>query len=60
LEARWIEPPKAEWHALLAEIAARDEWIVDTGYRSTFHLRMPRADTILWLARRAASPRCAC
>jgi adenylate kinase family enzyme len=55
----WIEPPKDEWHALLAEIAALDEWIMDGGYSSTFHLRMPHADTILWLdmPRRIASMR---
>ena len=51
--------PKDEWERLMAELAAREEWIMDGGYDSTFHIRMPRADTILWLdlPRRIAFPR---
>jgi adenylate kinase family enzyme len=45
----WIAPPKDEWHGLIAQLAARDEWIMEGGYGNTFHLRMPRADAILWL-----------
>jgi adenylate kinase family enzyme len=55
----WVAPPKDEWHALLSHLAAGDEWIMEGGYNSTFHLRMPHADTILWLdlPRRVALPR---
>jgi adenylate kinase family enzyme len=55
----WIAPPKDEWHALIAQLAARNEWIMEGGYGNTFHIRMPRADTILWLdlPRRIAFPR---
>jgi adenylate kinase family enzyme len=45
----WTPCPKPEWHRLLSELAGEDEWIMDGGYDSTFHLRMPRADTVLWL-----------
>jgi len=45
----WQAPPQDEWHRTVARIAAQDEWIMDGGYRNSFHLRMPRADTILWL-----------
>ncbi len=55
----WVAPSKQEWHRLLAEIAAREKWIMDGGYSSSFHLRMPRADTNLWLdlPRRVYFPR---
>jgi adenylate kinase family enzyme len=45
----WTPCPKDEWHRLLRELAAQEEWIMDGGYDSTFALRMPRADTVLWL-----------
>jgi adenylate kinase family enzyme len=55
----WQQTPKDEWLQLMAELAAREEWIMDGGYRNSFHIRMPRADTILWLdlPRRVAFPR---
>jgi len=57
--AGWQPAPKDEWLAILSELAAREEWIMDGGYNSTFHIRMPRADTVLWLdlPRRVAFPR---
>jgi adenylate kinase family enzyme len=45
----WVAPPKDEWRQQVSEIAGRDEWIIDGGYSNTFHLRMPRTDTIVWL-----------
>jgi adenylate kinase family enzyme len=55
----WQRIPNDEWMRLMTDLAARDEWIMDGGYRNTFHIRMPRADTILWLdlPRRIAFPR---
>ncbi len=55
----WSPPPREEWLRQLAEIAARDVWIMDGGYDSTFPIRMPRADTVLWLdfPRRVCFPR---
>ena len=57
--AGWTAPPKDEWSALIAEIAAQDAWIMDGNYSNTFHLRIPRADTIIWLdlPRRICFPR---
>ena len=45
----WVEKPKGEWLELIAKIAAREEWITEGGYSATFPIRMPRADTIIWL-----------
>lgn len=55
----WRKTPKDEWERLMAELAAREEWIMDGGYSNSFHIRMPRTDTILWLdlPRRVAFPR---
>ena len=57
--AGWQTTPKPEWLAFLTELAGREEWIMDGGYDSSFHIRMPRADTIIWLdiPRRIAFPR---
>ncbi len=55
----WQRTPKAEWKEALRQLAARDEWIMDGCYDSSFHIRMPRADTVIWLdlPRRIAFPR---
>jgi len=55
----WQLTPKDEWERLMAELAARDEWIMDGGYGNTFYIRMPKADTIVWLdlPRHVAFPR---
>jgi adenylate kinase family enzyme len=55
----WQPSPKDEWRQLNADIAAREEWIVDGCYSDSFDLRMPRADLILWLdlPRRITLPR---
>ena len=44
---------------LWRSLPGRDAWIMDGGYNSSFHIRMPRADTVLWpdLPGRVAFPR---
>jgi adenylate kinase family enzyme len=46
---QWQMPGKQQWRAVVAELAAAPEWIMDGNYSSTFDLRMPRADTVIWL-----------
>jgi adenylate kinase family enzyme len=55
----WNTTPKDEWRLLVTRLCASEEWIMDGGYDSTFDIRMPRADWILWLnlPRYAALPR---
>jgi adenylate kinase family enzyme len=55
----WRKTPKPEWERIVMDLAARDEWIMDGCYDSSFHIRMPRADTVIWLdlPRRIAFPR---
>jgi adenylate kinase family enzyme len=45
----WVEPPKDEWRAIVAGLAAEPAWVMDGNYSGTFDLRMPRADTVVWL-----------
>ncbi|OAV43602.1 hypothetical protein [Lewinella sp. 4G2] len=45
----WTEPPKAEWEAKVTELVARDAWIMDGNYAGSLSLRLPRADTVIYL-----------
>jgi adenylate kinase family enzyme len=45
----WVPTPPAEWEARVAELAARDAWVMDGNYRSTMDLRLTRADTVFYL-----------
>ena len=47
----WVETPPDEWPQKVAELAARDAWVMDGNYSGTFPLRMPRADTIVLVER---------
>ena len=45
----WVEPPPREWREIVGAAAAKPEWIMDGNYAGTFDLRVPRADTVIWL-----------
>jgi adenylate kinase family enzyme len=45
----WIEPSTTEWRATVEKLAAEPDWVMDGNYSGTFDLRMPRADTLVWL-----------
>jgi len=47
--AGWIEPSKPEWRAIVEKLVAEPAWIMDGNFSDTFDLRMPRADTVIWL-----------
>ena len=48
----WREPDIAEFRARVAAAIAGDGWISDGSYAlTTFDLRLPRADAIVWLER---------
>src|SRR5258708_34881120 len=46
----WIEPTKDEWRRIVQALVAEPAWLIDGDYSGTFDLRMPRADTVIWLA----------
>lgn len=48
-QAGWVETEKAELHARLAEVVARDAWLIEGNYGSTLAPRLERADTVIYL-----------
>jgi len=47
--AGWIERDKHTQRALIAELIKQDRWVMDGSGSSTFDLRLPRADLVLWI-----------
>ena len=45
----WIEPSMTDWRETVEKLVAEPEWVMDGNYSGTFDLRMPRADTVIWL-----------
>jgi len=45
----WKEPTQKAWAETVTKLAARDRWIMDGNFSGTFPIRMPRADTIVFL-----------
>ena len=45
----WIKRPKAEERVLIAACVAQDRWIMDGSGPSTFDLRFPRTDMVIWV-----------
>ena len=45
----WIEPSLAEWRETVSRLVAEPAWVMDGNYSGTFDLRMPQADTLVWL-----------
>jgi adenylate kinase family enzyme len=43
------EEKRAAWRAFLAEIVKGERWIIDGNYKNSFDIRMPVADTIIYL-----------
>jgi adenylate kinase family enzyme len=53
-QAGWVQTPKAIYVEKLKAVIAGERWIFDGINASTFDLRIPRADTIIWLQRSRA------
>ncbi|MCB0414649.1 MAG: hypothetical protein KDD50_09975 [Bdellovibrionales bacterium] len=45
----WVETSAEEWRKKIIDLVEQDEWIMDGNYASTFNLRFPKADTIIYL-----------
>lgn len=45
----WVETPREEFDALLAEELKKDRWIIDGNYGRTMAMRLQRADTAIVL-----------
>ncbi|MDR3498358.1 MAG: topology modulation protein [Parvibaculum sp.] len=45
----WVESAIEEFRPRVAAVVAGESWIVDGNFSRTFDIRMPRADTIVWV-----------
>jgi adenylate kinase family enzyme len=45
----WQKPQKGEWRTKVRELVKGKSWIIDGNYRSTFDIRVPAADTVIFL-----------
>lgn len=44
----WVMSKREEFWPKVSAFAAAEQWIMDGNYGSSLHLRLPRADTVLW------------
>src|SRR5262245_2440742 len=45
----WTPTPAEEMDALVTRLCAGPRWIIDGNYQRSLPLRLPRADTVIWL-----------
>ena len=45
----WVEREKEEFFNIQKELVEKDKWVLDGNYRGTLDMRLPRADTIIYL-----------
>jgi adenylate kinase family enzyme len=45
----WQPAETSAWRRRVSELAAAPAWIIDGNYPGTFDVRLPRADTLIWL-----------
>ena len=45
----WKEREKQEQRAIVGRLVLRDRWVMDGSGASTFDLRLPRTDLVLWV-----------
>ncbi|MEP1904863.1 MAG: topology modulation protein, partial [Nitratireductor sp.] len=54
--AGWVESHPGEFRDRVAELVRGDKWVIDGTSPATFDIRLPRADTVIWVDQ----PRLAC
>ena len=47
--ANWEPADEPSFRAKVRELVVAPEWVMDGNYSRTFDIRMPRADTLVWL-----------
>ena len=47
----WVQAPRDDYLARLEAVLADERWILDGNNPSTLDIRIPRADTIVWIER---------
>ncbi len=44
-----VKPELSDWRPKVEQLVARDRWIINGNYDSSMDIRLPRADTVIWL-----------
>ena len=45
----WVETPRDEWQAKVAELTAQPKWVMDGNYGGTMDARLAASDTVVFL-----------
>jgi adenylate kinase family enzyme len=45
----WVQRPRAEQREIISQIVAADKWLLDGTNPSSFDLRLPRTDLVIWV-----------
>lgn len=45
----WVKPTREEWRETVSTLIRGESWILDGNYASSFDLRMPVCDTVIFL-----------
>ncbi len=45
----WEPIPRCEWEKIVKDLLNRDTWIMDGNYHNTLEVRLPFADTVIYL-----------
>ncbi len=45
----WVQTPKEAWRKCVSELVRQEQWIIDGSFASTLDIRLPRADTVIFL-----------
>jgi adenylate kinase family enzyme len=45
----WVESPRQEWRAEVADLCSGEEWVIDGNYSNSLNVRLPRADVAVLL-----------
>jgi adenylate kinase family enzyme len=45
----WVQTERSVWRRRVAELIAGPRWIIEGNYGSSLDIRLPRADTVIWL-----------
>lgn len=48
-KAGWIESEQGEFRAVQKELVEEESWIIEGNYTGTFDIRLPKADTFIYL-----------
>jgi adenylate kinase family enzyme len=45
----WVQTPADEWRQKVADLTTGENWIIDGSYDGSLDIRLPRADTVIFL-----------